>query len=157
MSLKAQYQTLFAYQAVTYDKLLACAASIDEAAYRQRIPYTPGSLHDMLFHILFWLHNWRDGVETNYSSPSLQVADFPTLTALRTGMQTEAVAWQKLLERLDEADFAQERNVGGSSFVLWRVLQHLVLHGMQHQAEAAAYLTSKGYSPGLIDFIWYVG
>jgi uncharacterized damage-inducible protein DinB len=37
----------------------------------------------------------------------------------------------------------------------WRVLQHLVLHGMQHHSELAQLLTAKGQSPGNIDFIFY--
>ena len=37
----------------------------------------------------------------------------------------------------------------------WRVLQHLVLHGMQHHAGLARLLTARGHSPGDIDFIFY--
>ncbi|HXF60224.1 MAG TPA: hypothetical protein VNK95_01325 [Caldilineaceae bacterium] len=38
---------------------------------------------------------------------------------------------------------------------LWRVLQHLVLHGMQHHTEIAQLLTTKGESPGDIGFIFF--
>ena len=38
---------------------------------------------------------------------------------------------------------------------LWRVLQHLILHGMQHHAELAQLLTAKGQSPGNLDFIFF--
>jgi uncharacterized damage-inducible protein DinB len=37
----------------------------------------------------------------------------------------------------------------------WRILQHLVLHGMQHHTEIAHGLTVKGHSPGDIDFIFF--
>ena len=37
----------------------------------------------------------------------------------------------------------------------WRILSHVVLHGMQHSAEIAELLTLKGQSPGDIDFIFY--
>jgi uncharacterized damage-inducible protein DinB len=37
----------------------------------------------------------------------------------------------------------------------WRVLQHLVLHGMQHHAELAQLLTAVDRSPGDLDFIFF--
>lgn len=157
MSYQSQYQSLFAYVGVTFDKLLDCAANLSEADYRQRLPFTPGSLHDNLFHVIFWLNNWRDGFETNYASPSLQKENFGTLDSLRSGMKNELKEWQRFLASLSEADFESERDLGGSKFIVWRLVQHLVLHSMQHYAEAATYLTHKGYSPGAIDFLWFTG
>lgn len=43
------------------------------------------------------------------------------------------------------------------TFKLWRVLQHLIMHGMQHHSELAQLLTNEGKSPGDIDFIFYRG
>ncbi|MCA9871854.1 MAG: hypothetical protein KC487_15925 [Anaerolineae bacterium] len=40
---------------------------------------------------------------------------------------------------------------------LWRVLQHLILHGMQHHTELAQLLTAEGQSPGDIDLLFYRG
>lgn len=157
MSYKSQYQSLFSYVGATYNKLLDCAGNLSETEYKQRLPFTPGSLHDNLFHVIFWLHNWRDGLETNYASQSLQKEDFPSIEHLRHGMKNELQEWQRFIASLTESDFEAERDLGGSPFIVWRLLHHLVLHSMQHHAEASAYLTSKGFSPGAIDYLWFTG
>jgi uncharacterized damage-inducible protein DinB len=40
---------------------------------------------------------------------------------------------------------------------MWRILQHVILHGMQHASEIAKRLTEFGHSPGNIDFIYFQG
>jgi uncharacterized damage-inducible protein DinB len=38
---------------------------------------------------------------------------------------------------------------------IWQMLVHVVNHGTQHRAEAAALLTAEGRSPGELDLINY--
>jgi uncharacterized damage-inducible protein DinB len=38
---------------------------------------------------------------------------------------------------------------------VWQMLVHVVNHGTQHRAEAAALLTAEGRSPGELDLINY--
>jgi uncharacterized damage-inducible protein DinB len=38
----------------------------------------------------------------------------------------------------------------------WQALAHVVNHGTQHRAEAAALLTTAGHSPGDLDMVDYV-
>ena len=46
------------------------------------------------------------------------------------------------------------KSEGGVS--LWQALAHVVNHGTQHRAEAAALLTTVGCSPGDLDMIDYI-
>lgn len=157
MTTLAHYQTLFAYQAATFTRLLDGAAKLDEAAYKHHAPFRLGSLHDTLFHVLAWLNWWRESVQGRVPTPGLQAEAYPTLADLRAGLAHEQAAWQAVLAGLRPADLEAEYTVSGGTFVLWRILQHVTLHSMQHFSEAAAMLTALGYPPGAIDFIWYTG
>ena len=157
MPTKAHFQTLFAYQGAMYQRLLDCASLLDEATYQQKQPYRMGSLHDILFHVLYWHNLWRVGLEGDSNYGGFQAQDFADLAALRTGIHNEQREWQRVLADLHDNAFEEEQSVLGVTAPRWRILQHLILHSMQHHSEAAALLTAKGYSPNSIDFIWYTG
>jgi uncharacterized damage-inducible protein DinB len=157
---KSQFQTLFAYHWHTTLHLMACAARLSEADYTDNPGYGRGSIHDLLFHLLRADQSWRLALETGRQSPSSRQEDFPTLQSLQAGFEAERLAWQALLDRLGGEEI--EGNISlttrrGDSMTLprWRILQHVVLHGMQHHAELAQLLTTKGQSPGDIDFIFF--
>ncbi len=42
------------------------------------------------------------------------------------------------------------------SFVRWEMVQHMLLHSMQHRTETAAVLTEHGKSPGDIDYLFFI-
>ncbi len=157
---QSQFQTLFAYHWHTTRRLIACAAKLDEADYQDNPGYGHGSIHDLLFHLLRTDQGWRLGLETGRQPSPLPQEDFPDLKSLQTGFEREQVAWQALLDRLSAEEI--EGNIdlttlrgGRMTFPRWRILQHLVLHGMQHHTEVAQLLTAKGESPGNIDFIFF--
>lgn len=160
MFIKSQFQTLFAYHWHTTRRLMDCAANLCEADYRDKPDYGHGSIHDLLFHLLRADHGWRLGLETGRQLAPLSADDYPDLESLRHGFEREQAAWQALLDSLSagEIEAAVElTNWRGDqmAFPRWRILQHLVLHGMQHHAELAQLLTAKGQSPGNIDFIFF--
>jgi len=157
---KAQYQTLFAYHWHTTRQLMACAARLSEAEYTENPGYGHGSIHDLLFHLLRSAMNWRQTLESGRQPASPTMENFPDLEAIKTGFAGEHAAWEGYLEGLSEAEIDEAMeltNRRGETFLTprWRVLQHLVLHGMQHHSELAQLLTAKGQSPGNIDFIFY--
>ena len=160
MSSQSQYQTLFAYHRHTTQRLLECAAKLSGADYTHNPGYGHGSIHDLLFHLLRTDRSWRLALETGKQTAGVRPEEFPDLQSLRAGFEREQAAWQALLDRY--VDSAIEGDVALTNWrgdrmaiPLWRVLQHLVLHGMQHHAELAQLLTAKGQSPGDIDFIFF--
>ena len=84
------------------------------------------------------------------------------MASIRAGLQKEADGWKAILDALSaeevEGNLTLIRRTGEvESVPRWRILHHVVLHGMQHHAELALLLTQKGKSPGDIDFIFYEG
>jgi uncharacterized damage-inducible protein DinB len=158
---QTQFQTLFAYHWQTTQRLLAQAAKLSEAEYTAHPGYGHGSIHDLFFHLLRTDQGWRVALETGQQAAPLQAEGFPTLAALQAGFANEQAAWQVLLDQLRAEEIEGTIKLvtrRGDLFApaRWRVLQHLILHGMQHQTELAQLLTAKGQSPGDIDFIFFV-
>lgn len=160
MSIRTQYQTLLAYHWHTSRRLLDCAAKLSAADYLSDPGYGHGSIHSLAFHVLRADYSWRVALETGQQPPHLRAEHYPDLASLQAGYAAEQAAWQALLERLDPADIeavAELVSRRGDRWPMprWRVMQHVVLHGMQHHAEIAQLLTAKGQSPGDLDFIFF--
>jgi uncharacterized damage-inducible protein DinB len=160
MQSKTQFQTLFAYFWHTHSRLFELAAQLQEVDYKELPGYGQGSIHNLFFHLMRTLNSWRMGLETGKRLSPLKAEDYPTLESLKPAFQHEQLAWQTLLNSLSEEEIGKDvRLTTRSGEVVdiprWRVLQHLVLHGMQHHAEIALLLTRKGRSPGDIDFIFF--
>lgn len=158
---KAQFQHLFAYHWHTNQHLLDTTAKLDPAACYEKPAGTSRSAHELLFHIFRTDRGWRGALETGrwLAAPE---TDFPDLSSLQAAFQDEQQAWQTFLDSLTDQDIDGDATLYGSQgehvpTPRWRVLQHLLFHGMQHHTELAHLLTLQGYSPGDIDFIFYEG
>jgi len=154
------FQKLFAYHWHTTMRLIDCASRLDGATYAEHPGYGHGSIHDLLFHLLRTDLGWRRALESGQQQAPLSAEEFPDLAALRAGFEREQVAWQGLLGELSAEDIAADVTLttqrGQSvTWPRWHILQHLILHGMQHHTELAQLLTAKGQSPGDIDFLFY--
>jgi uncharacterized damage-inducible protein DinB len=160
MASKSQFQILFSFHWHTSRLMMDQAAKLDDASYHANPGYGHGSIHKLLFHVLRTDYAWRVGLETGLRPGPLQLEDYPSLGALHTGFDEEQQDWTALLEKLTdaeiEADFHLSTARGDHIFLpRWRILQHIILHGMQHHTELAQLLTAKGQSPGDIDFIFF--
>ncbi|MFO7532729.1 MAG: hypothetical protein R6W93_09725 [Candidatus Limnocylindrales bacterium] len=90
-----------------------------------------------------------DGLLSGKQQAGLRAEDLGDLTALRAAFAQEAADWQAYLGALDDGQIAGEIEMfdwrgNPHTFVRWRILQHVILHGMQHHAELAALLTAQG-------------
>lgn len=162
MTQQSQFITLYAYNWQVTRRLMNCAARLTNDAYHANPGYGHGSVHDLLFHLLRTDRAWRVALETGQQQAGVQPTDFATLEAISAGFDAEQSAWSDLLAGLTDEEIAADRtltNWRGDPWTLplWRVLQHLILHGMQHHAELAQLLTAQGQSPGDIDLLFYRG
>ena len=157
---ESQFQTLFAYHWYTNQRLLEKAGNLSEADYHENPGYGHGSIHDLFFHILRTNSGWRRALESGRQLSPLQRELFADLDSIQAGFAREQQAWQTLLDGLTPERVVGSVNLATSrgdvqTIPLWRILQHLVLHGMQHHADLAQVLTRKGQSPGDLDFIFF--
>lgn len=120
-----------------------------------------GSLRGTLVHTLFAEMIWRRRIQGEPQPTGFPVeADFPTPQSLVAFCQADEQVQRAFLVGLSE-EFLQSRlqykNTEGIPFqnVVWNILAHVVNHGTQHRAEAAAMLTDFGHSPGDVDMILY--
>ena len=158
MTNKTHFQTQFAYHGATFNRLLDGAKKLNDDKYHEHPGYGLGSIHDILFHVLYWQNRWRQNIEpTEGQRHFLQANNFKSLADVRAGIEQEQIAWEVALAKLSEADIEEEVTISDTTFTLWQILQHLVIHGMQHHSEVAVLLTEAGQSPGSIDFIWFKG
>lgn len=136
------------------------ASKLGEAEYYENPGYGHGSIHDLLFHLLRTDQSWRLALETGRQLSPIKAEDFPDLESLHTGFESEQQAWGALLESLSAEQIEGTMDMTSwrgdvYTFHRWRILQHIVLHGMQHHTELAQLLTARGQSPKDIDFIFY--
>jgi uncharacterized damage-inducible protein DinB len=155
-----QYKHLYAYHFDTILRLMSSAGDLSEKDIKERLEDDRRTIQDTLFHLLGTDRSWRLALETGRRPAPLQPENYPDLAALRQGFKKERSAWDSYLAGLleDEIDQDVELRAGpGRTMKVgrWKVLQHVLFHGMQHQAELAQLLTNKGRSPGDIDLIFY--
>jgi len=159
-----EIKLLYEYNCWADRVILTACAQLTPEQYAAPASFGPGlrSLRETVLHILNSERGWRlicQGAE-RVDWDELTEADFPTVQRLAARWQAEEQVMRAYLGSLTEGDFAgmvryQEDDLMRER-VLWHCLVHLVNHGTQHRSEAAALLTSQGYSPGDFDFTLFL-
>jgi uncharacterized damage-inducible protein DinB len=120
------------------------------------------SLQELLRHMLTTERVWR--LTSAHGSVDLVLMPAPeqiaSVPSMREFANEEAGLMLALLQDWSDeafADVVMATRWDGQQMPLvrWHMLQHLLLHSMQHRSEAAALLTSYGRSPGNLDFIFF--
>jgi len=149
------FSTLYDYDYWANERILRAAENVSAAQFVAATE-SRWSLRKTLVHTMsaewLWLSRWR-GISP---TAGLSEGDFPTVESVRTrwhaGKQ-DMRAFQAALNDEGLKRVVQYTDTRGQSlaFPLWQLMAHVVNHGTQHRAEAAALLTDWGYSPGNMD------
>jgi len=157
---KADILTLYKYNQWANGRILGAAANVTQEQFLADASYPHGGLRSTLVHTLFAEWVWRSRWIGISPLDRLKPDQFPTFEALRSHwMDEERALMEFVLGLTDEKlnSVIQYKNTKGVPFeqVLWKMMAHVVNHGTQHRAEAAAMLTEFGCSPGDVDMIYF--
>ena len=157
MSFSTQLRSMVAYNRWANERIIAASDVLPDDAFAREDP-DGLSLRHVLEHALgtqiWWLGNW-----TGVSAPGVD------LPGSREGLRR---AYQDAHDRMDEFvaatdDAAWARIVefafpGAPPMHLpaWQTMSQVLMHGVQHRAEAAVLLTRAGHSPGNMDYILWL-
>lgn len=158
---KQDITLLYKYNQWANAKILNAAAHVTSEQFLASASFPHGGLRGTLVHALFAEWIWRHRWEGTSPVVRLQPDDFPTFESLRARWEEE----EKLLmafvesvtdERLNSRFFYTTTTGTPRENILRHMMVHLVNHGTQHRAEAAALLTDFGHSPGDVDFVYFL-
>ena len=144
---------LFAYDRWATRKILDALDGLDAAVWARTDVVGERGLGAILVHHLGSSQRWRVLFETEGTGegPRPELEPLPTIDELRGGWEAEWAAVDGWLRTLTDGSVAFVRE----GVPLWQLLVHVVNHGTQHRAEAAALLTAEGRSPGELDLFDY--
>lgn len=147
----ADIRFLFGFDRWATGRVLASADGVDEPTWSTPNAIGDRGLGGILVHQLGAHQRWRHGLSGSDESPRPELEPLPTPADLAAAWETEWTALDAWLDSMDDAAV----NTFGDGIPYWQMLAHVVNHGTQHRAEAAALLTSAGRSPGDLDMIFY--
>ncbi|HEY3312496.1 MAG TPA: DinB family protein [Anaerolineales bacterium] len=154
--------TLFDYNYWAKARIMRSALQVTTAQFTAPNSSSYGSLRGTLVHNMVSEMIWRkrlQGEQQPFTLPTQ--ADFPTPYKLDEYWTADEALMRAYLAGLRDDDLKinfEYKNSKGVIFhnPIWGILTHIVNHGTQHHAEAAAMLTDFGYSPGDIDLILFI-
>lgn len=158
---KQDILTLYRYNQWANAKILNAAIKVTPEQYLAPASFPHGGLRDTLVHVMFAEWIWRNRWEGTSPTVRLKPEDFPTLEALCARWAEEEKQLMNFVDQLTDERLNSTFHyfsTKGEPFtnVLWHVMAHVVNHGTQHRAEAAALLTEFQHSPGDIDLIYFL-
>lgn len=144
---------LFAYDRWATRRVLGVLDDLDSTVWTRPNAVGERGLGGIMVHHLGASQRWRIGFQTQGAEegPEPELEPLPTIAELRERWEAEWTAVDAWLPTLTD-DFVGLSNEG---VPVWQMLVHVVNHGTQHRAEAAALLTAEGRSPGELDMINY--
>jgi uncharacterized damage-inducible protein DinB len=151
--LAEEIRFLFAYDRSATLRVLSVLDDLDPLLWTRTDVVGERGLGGILVHHLGASQRWRIGFETQGTDegPEPESEPLPTIDELRERWEAEWATVDAWLPTLTDGFLAYV--YGGVP--VWQMLVHVVNHGTQHRAEAAALLTGEGRSPGELDLVDY--
>ncbi|HJS20850.1 MAG TPA: DinB family protein [Anaerolineales bacterium] len=158
---KQDILVLYRYNQWANGKILSAAANVTSQQYLAEASFPHGGLRGTLVHTLFAEWIWRNRWEGNSPTTRFRPDEFPTFESLQARwMEEEKLLMEFVAGLTDERlnDVLHYRTTKGEPHeqILWKMMAHVVDHGTQHRAEAAALLTDYGCSPGDVGMIGFL-
>ena len=145
----ADIRFLFAYDRWATSKVLDATIGIDDATWSSPGVIGERGLGGILVHALGAHQRWRHSLSGSPELPRPEREPPLTVDDLRAAWLDEWPALDGWLATLDDGSM----ELADRGLPYWQMLAHVVNHGTQHRAEAAALLTTVGRSPGDLDLI----
>ena len=144
---------LFAYDRWATRHVLAVLDGLDPAVWSRANAVGDRGLGGILVHHLGASQRWRIGFQSqgDDEGPEPEREPLPTIDQLRERWEAEWAAVDAWLPTVTDGFVAHVHE----GVAVWQMLVHVVNHGTQHRAEAAALLTAEGRSPGELDLVNY--
>jgi uncharacterized damage-inducible protein DinB len=142
---------LFAYDRWATRRVLDVVDGLDPAVWTRSNAVGDRCLGDILVHHLGASQRWRHSFQQTGEEPEPELEPLPTTDELRKRWDAEWAVVDAWLPTVTEGFIAYVHE----GVPVWQMLVHVVNHGTQHRAEAAALLTGEGRSPGELDMINY--
>lgn len=158
---KQDILTLYQYNQWANHKILIAAANVTHEQFIADATFPHGGLRSTLVHTLFAQWIWRSRWQGTSPTTRFKPEEFPTFESLQERWQAEERLLMDYVESLTDEklnEVIQYKNTKGVPLqqILWKMMMHVVNHGTQHRAEAAALLTDFGCSPGDVDMIYFM-
>lgn len=152
---------LYQYNAWANARILDNAAKLSAEQLDAETSVNFNSVHNALVHILsvqwLWLMRWQSRSPMALFDPG----DFPDFNSVCTRWSQIDRDTQDFISICTESDLVRVvsyRNFQNEewAYPLWQQMLHQSNHATQHRSEVALVLTTWGFSPGPLDFLYFV-
>ena len=146
-----EIRALFAYDRWATSRVLAQLDGLLSEVWTRPTVVGDRSLGEILVHHLGASQRWRVGISSRGTEdgPSPEREPLPSSEELVARWDAEFRSVNTWLATLEGGFLGYV----WEGVPVWQMLVHVVNHGTQHRAEAAALLTAEGRSPGELDLI----
>ena len=157
---KQHFAQLYTFNDWANRQVWACVMQLDDAAFRQELDYSIGSIFIQMVHTMgveyWWLHYLRTG-EAKFLNPD----DFPDRTSIRTRWDEIDAVNRAYIATLTPDELAREVRPawweeGKRAITVREALTQVALHSMDHRAQTLAMLHKLGAPTVGQDFLRFL-